>query len=147
MFKLGAVTVTKQGNYNQVKHYIANMVLIHKEKYLPSIRTMGEMLNINKSSVARAILHLYEVDRWLDKIQGDSPRSTLYKIIANEDQCTAYKNYYLSPAKRKAKFRKILKDAIQANPSGTTIKNKRGEVKDYWYWGSHAWNDAVKDIV
>jgi hypothetical protein len=41
----------------------------------------------------------------------------------------------------------VLKDAIQNNPSGTTIKNNRGEVKDYWYFGSHVWDDAVKDIV
>lgn len=113
MFKLGNVVVTRRRNYDTLKHLIANYVLIHKETRLPSVRDLSDILGVNKSSISRALIQLCEVDRWLDKIDNGSIRNSYYTIIANEEQCEQYKNYYLLPARKKAKFRKLSKDVRQ----------------------------------
>jgi DNA-binding transcriptional MocR family regulator len=131
MFKIGRVTVTRHNSYNQLKHYISNQILLSDDRYLPSIRDLEEVLGVARSSVSRAILLLSEQDNWLVKIQqGNSPRNTIYKIIATPDQAEAYKNYYLLPTRKKVKFRKMLKDAGQLEKQGQ---------KSYWAYGMREW--------
>lgn len=119
MFKIGRVAITRHNSYNNLKHYIANQILLTDEKYLPSVRELSEDLSIAKSSISRALLLLSEQDKWLKKIQhGNSPRNCLYKIVATPDQAEEYKNYYLLPVRKKLKFRKMFKDAGQSEKVG-----------------------------
>lgn len=127
MFKVGMVTVTKHNSYNEVKHYIANQILLSDDKYLPSTRHLAQVIGASKSAVSKVLITLCEDDRWLDRISdGNSPRNTIYKIIATTSQAKAYKNYYLLPTRKKTKFRKMFKDGGQTYKSGQSFK---------WFFG------------
>lgn len=136
MFKLGNVVITRRKSYDQLKHLIANLVIIHKEEYLPSIRELATILNINKSSISRAIIQLCEQDRWLDKIDSGSTRNSYYKIIADIEQCEQYKNYYLLLPSKKRKFRKMCEDARQ--------KPKAGQYQS-WAFGHAEWTKELAE--
>ena len=131
MFKIGNVIVTKNPTYNQLKHYIALMKILDTGKYIPSIRSLAEIIGGHRNSIARAILHLAEEDKWLEKVGDNTPRGSKYKIIATKHQAFAYQKYYcLSPSK-KSKFRKIVRDVGQNN----------GEVtKTMWAFGDPEWD-------
>ena len=126
-FKIGNVTVTRRRAYDQVKHYIANQVLLFNDYRVPPTRLLAEDLQISNSSVSRVLLQLCEDDNWLEKIDRGSPRNSYYKIIADWDQCEQYKNYYLLPSRKKRKFKKMCKQVGQ--------KPKEGQ-KSQWAFGT-----------
>ena len=137
MLKLGNVTVTRRKNYDRVKYYIANQILIFKDSRLPSVRELADSLDINKSSVSRALLQLCEEDNWLEKIDRGSSRNSYYKIIANPEQCEQYKNYYLLPTRKKRKFSKMCKQAIQKAECGQ---------KTTWAFGTKEWTKFLAEF-
>jgi len=135
MFKIGAITVTKHKSYNQVKHYIANQVLLSEDKYLPSVRHLAQVIGASKSAVSKVLITLHEVDRWLDRYQdGNSPRNTIYKIIATATQCDDFKSYILMPHRKQIKFRKMFKNGGQSYKSGQSFK---------WFFGDTEVDNAV----
>jgi len=136
LFRLGNVVITRRRSYDQLKHFICNLVLIEKETYLPSIRELSNILNINKSSISRALIQLNEQDRWLDKIDRGSTRNSYYKIIADNEQCQQYKNYYLLLPSKKRKFRKMCEDARQ--------KPKAGQYQ-CWAFGHAEWTKELAE--
>ena len=126
-FKIGNVTVTRRRAYDQVKHYIANLILLCNEDRVPPTRVLAEDLQISNSSVSRVLLQLCDEDNWLEKIDRGSPRNSYYKIIADWDQCEAFKNYFLLPSRKKRKFKKMVKQVGQ--------KVKAGQ-KSEWAFGT-----------
>ena len=111
MFKIGAVTVTRRSNYDNLKHLIANMVLLTKEVRLPSAVQLSNMLDINKSSISRAIINLCEQDNWLKKINTGNPRTSYYIITADNHMAQSYKNFFLLPRRKKVTFKKRVEHA------------------------------------
>jgi len=128
--KIGNVTVTRRKNYDRVKHYIANQILLFNDYRVPPTRELAEDLQISNSSVSRVLLQLCEEDNWLEKIDRGSPRNSYYKIIANWDQCEQYKNYYLLPDRKKRKFKKMCKQVGQKQEAGQ---------KTHWGFGTKEW--------
>lgn len=119
MFTIGHITVTRHNSYNELKHLIANQIILGTGMYLPSVRTLSEQLFIAKSSISRSLILLTEKDGWLEKIiDGKSPRNCVYKIIATIEQAEEFKNYYLLPVRKKLKFRKMSRHAGQFEKEG-----------------------------
>lgn len=138
MFKIGAITVTRRSNYDNLKHLIANMVLLSNEKRLPSAVQLSKMLDINKSSISRAIINLCEQDRWLKKINTGNPRTSYYIIIADHHMCESFKNYFLLPRRKKTKFKKQVEYAKQKH---------KGEVNLGHYFGCPEWDKFHQQYV
>lgn len=134
MLKIGNVTVTRRKSYDRVKYYLANQLLIFNDKRVPSTRELAEDLDLTKSSVSRALLQLCEDDKWIEKIDRGSSRNSYYKIIANNEQCEQYKNYYLFPTRKKRKFKKLLQNAGQNTKEG----HNPG-----WHFGSKEWTEYL----
>ena len=118
MLKIGNVTITRRKSYDTIKYYLANQVLIFNDFRVPTIRQLAESLDINKSSVSRALIQLCDEDHWIEKIDRGSSRNSYYKIIADYEMCDQYKNYYRLPDRKKRKFSKMLKDASQKIEAG-----------------------------
>ena len=134
MFKIGAVQVTKHKAYNEVKHYISNQILLMDGKYLPSVRDLAQVIGASKSAIGKVLLTLCEEDRWLDRISdGNSPRNTIYKIIATSSQASDFKGYYLMLPRNKKKFRKMVKDGGQSYKGGQSSK---------WFFGDSEVDNA-----
>jgi len=89
------------------------------------------MLDINKSSISRAIINLCEQDRWLKKIDNGSPRTSYYIIIADRHMAESFKNYFLLPRRKKVTFKKQVEHAKQKH---------KGEVNLGHYFGSPEWD-------
>ena len=135
MLKIGNVTITRRRSYDIIKHYLANQVLIFNDLRVPSVRELAESLDINKSSVSRALIQLCEEDNWIEKIDRGSSRNSYYKIIADFEMCDQYENYYRLPDRKKRKFYKMLKDASQ--------KIKCGQ-KTHFPFGT---KEGIKDLL
>ncbi len=131
MFKIGAVTVTRRSNYDKLKHLISLMVILDNEKRLPSAVDLSRMLGINKSSISRAIINLYEQDRWLEKIDNGHPRTSYYIIIANKHQAEAFRSYFLLPTRKKVQFKRCIEHAKQKYKS---------EANWSWKFESNEWD-------
>ena len=117
-FKIGNVTVTRRRNYDQLKYYLANQILIFHETRVPSTRELALSLGINKSSISRALLQLCEDDQWIEKIDRGSARNSYYIIIATFEQCLQYKNYYTLPARKKRQFKNMYQQVSQNQEVG-----------------------------
>ena len=117
-FKIGNVTVTRRKNYDKVKYYLANQILIFHETRVPSTRELSLSLDINKSSISRALLQLCEDDHWIEKIDRGSARNSYYIIIATFEQCLQYENYYTLPERKKRQFKKMYLKASQNEKEG-----------------------------
>jgi len=131
MFKIGAITVTRRSNYDNLKHLIAQMILLTDEKRLPSAVHLSKMLDINKSSISRAIINLCEQDKWIKKVNTGNPRTSYYIIIANQHQAESFKNYYLLPPRKKVTFKKQVEHAKQKH---------KNEVNIGHYFGCPEWD-------
>ena len=136
MLRVGAVTVTRRKSYDRVKYYLANQVLIFNERRVPAVRHLAEDLDINKSSVSRALIQLCEDDKFIEKVNKGSSRNSYYNIIADFEQCQQYKNYYLLPRRKKVKFLKMCKDARQ---------NSKERHNEGWYFGSKMWTKFLAE--
>lgn len=126
--KIGNVTVTRHKHYNEVKHYIANLVLLFNEYIVPSAISLSEDLHISDSSVSRVYLQLASEDfPWIEKVDKGSSRNSYYKIIADREQCEQYMKYLSLPRRKKRKFKKMVKQVGQ--------KAKAGQ-KSEWAFGT-----------
>jgi len=113
MLKIGDLTVTRRKNYDKIKHYLSNQVLIFNDLRVPSARELALTLDLSKSSVSRALLQLCDDGHWIVKVDRGNSRNSYYKIIADKRQCEMFKNYYLLPNRKKRNFRVACKQAGQ----------------------------------